>query len=60
MRKRHEHDDPRRQVADRPAHPALLLIGIADRETAPPAGFDVAREHDRAHADAEIASWRTP
>jgi hypothetical protein len=49
-----------RQVADPATHPALLLIGIADRETAPPAGFDVARDHDRALAEGEIASWQTP
>jgi hypothetical protein len=47
-----------RQVADPAAHPALLLIGVAERETAPPAGFDVARDHDRALAESEIASWR--
>jgi|ERR1035437_6358630 hypothetical protein len=47
-----------RQVADPAAHPALLLIGAAERETAPSAGFDVARDHDRALAESEIASWR--
>ena len=49
-----------RQVADPAAHPALMLIGLAERETAPPAGFNVAREHDRALAEGEIASWRRP
>ncbi len=49
-----------RQVADPAAHPALRLIGLAERETAPPAGFDAAREHDRALAEAEIASWQSP
>ncbi|MFI5244733.1 MAG: hypothetical protein ACHQQR_05865 [Gemmatimonadales bacterium] len=47
-----------RQVSDPAAHPALLLIGTAERETAPSAGFDVARDHDRVLADSEIASWR--
>jgi hypothetical protein len=48
-----------RQVADPAAHPALLLIGAVERETAPSAGFNVARDHDRALADAEIASWKS-
>jgi hypothetical protein len=59
MRKHPENDEPRRQVADPAAHPALLLIGLADRETAPSATFDVARDHDRALAESEIASWRS-
>jgi hypothetical protein len=58
MRKRKEHDELNRPVADPAAHPALLLIGLAERETASPAGFDVARDHDRALAESEIASWR--
>jgi hypothetical protein len=49
-----------RQIADPAAHPALMLIGLAEHETAPPAGFNVAREHDRALAEGEIASWRRP
>jgi hypothetical protein len=45
MRKRKEHDELNRPVADPAAHPALLLIGLAERETA-------------ALAESEIASWR--
>jgi hypothetical protein len=65
MTKRHQRRTLRRQsesagrlVAEHAAHPALLLIGIAEREIASPAGLDVARDHDRALADSEIASWR--
>ena len=47
-----------RQLADPATHPALRIIGLADRETAPPAGYDVIREHDRALADCEAAAWR--
>jgi Arc/MetJ-type ribon-helix-helix transcriptional regulator len=46
------------QLADPATHPALRLIGLADRETASPAGYDVAREHDRFLADSESAAWR--
>ena len=67
MSKRHEHGAyPRgiealeRQVADHATHPALRLIGIAEREAAPPAGFDVARDHDRALASSETASRPAP
>jgi hypothetical protein len=38
-------------------HPALRLIAIAPRETTP-VKYDVAREHDRALADAETSEWR--
>src|ERR1043166_641563 len=52
------------QLADPATHPALRLIGLADRETASPAGYDVAREHDPSLADSERAGWarrpRTP
>ena len=47
-----------RQVADPATHPALILIGTAERETVPPAAFDVARDHDRALTESEIASWK--
>lgn len=67
MSKRHENGVHRRgiearerQVADHATHPALRLIGIAERETAPPVGFDVVREHDRALAESETASWHAP
>lgn len=46
-----------RQVADPATHPALLLIGVAERESVPSAAFDVARGHDRALVESEIASW---
>ena len=45
-------------LSDPATHPALRLIAIAERETAPPAGYDVAREHDRALIDAETATWQ--
>jgi Arc/MetJ-type ribon-helix-helix transcriptional regulator len=48
------------QLADPAAHPALRLIGLAERESVPPAGYDVAREHDRAAADDEASSWQPP
>src|SRR5690349_11755706 len=41
------------QVLDPGTHPALHLIGIAEGETAPPASYDVAREHDRFFAELE-------
>jgi hypothetical protein len=47
-----------RQLADPEAHPALRLIGLAESEAAP-APYDVAREHDRALAEDEAASWET-
>jgi Arc/MetJ-type ribon-helix-helix transcriptional regulator len=48
------------QIADPTTHPALRMIGLADREVAPPAKYDVAREHDRFLAEAETAAWRPP
>jgi len=45
-------------LSDPATHPALRLIAIAERETAPPTKYDVAHEHDRALADGETASWR--
>lgn len=48
----------RRRVAEPEAHAALRLIGLAEAETAP-ARYDVAREHDRALAEDETASWVT-
>jgi hypothetical protein len=47
-----------RQLADPATHPALRLIGLAEKETAAPVRYDVAREHDRALADGETTSWR--
>src|ERR1700681_1096704 len=45
------------QLADPATHPALRLIGLADRETASPAKYDVAREHDRFLTESETAAW---
>lgn len=45
-----------RQVSDPKGHPALRIIGLAG--LLPPAPHDVAREHDRYLADAEVASWK--
>jgi hypothetical protein len=47
-----------RALRDPATHPALRLIGMIERETAAPARHDVARGHDRALAEAEIAAWR--
>jgi hypothetical protein len=47
-----------RQLADPADHPALRIIGIAVAETAPDAGYDVAREHDRYLAESEEESWK--
>jgi hypothetical protein len=47
-----------RHLTDPATHPALRLIALAERETAPPAKYDVAREHDRALADGETTGWR--
>jgi hypothetical protein len=47
-----------RELSDPASHPALGLIGIAARETAAPAAYDVAREHDRYLADLEDARPR--
>lgn len=48
-----------RTLSDPAAHPALRIIGIADHETAPPVGYDVARDHDRYFADLEDARPRS-
>ena len=46
------------QKSPEPAtHPALLLIAIAARETAP-VEYDVAREHDRALDEGERDGWQ--
>lgn len=42
-----------RQVRHPDEHPALALIAIASRETVPPVGYSVAREHDRYFAEVE-------
>jgi len=46
-----------RQMSDPAAHPALQIIGLADRERAGGPGYDVAREHDRYLAESEAAGW---
>jgi len=46
-----------RQASDPDAHPALQIIGLADRERVGGPAYDVAREHDRFLADSEQASW---
>ena len=48
------------QVNDPQANPLLRLIGLASapHESAPE--YDVAEEHDRYLADAEVASWDAP
>ena len=47
------------QLTDPAAHPALRIIGIAaGHPRLPSPRYDVAREHDRALADGEIASWK--
>jgi hypothetical protein len=45
------------QVLDPAGHPALRIIALADGETAPPADYDVARDHDRFLGNAEAESW---
>ncbi|HET9708843.1 MAG TPA: hypothetical protein VFP39_11130 [Gemmatimonadales bacterium] len=48
-----------RAVTDPASHPALRLIGLAEREAAPSEpGREVARRHDDALARDEVASWR--
>lgn len=42
-----------RQLLNPEHHPVLQIIGIAGEETGRPAGYDVAREHDRYLADLE-------
>ena len=49
-----------RQLLDPAAHPALRLIGLAAAERRGVPKLDVAREHDRALADAEEQSWAKP
>jgi hypothetical protein len=46
-----------RQASDPEAHPALQIIGVADRERAHGPGYHAAREHDRYLADSEESSW---
>ena len=48
-----------REIFDPASHPLLRIIGIA-REHKAPDSYDVAREHDRAFADDEEASWSEP
>src|SRR5438034_10850614 len=45
-----------RQASDPDAHPALQIIGLADRERAGGPAYDVVREHDPFLADSEQAS----
>jgi hypothetical protein len=45
------------QTSDPAAHPALQIVGVADRERAGGPGYDVAREHDRYLAESEAAGW---
>lgn len=48
-----------RAVTDPATHPALRLIGLAERAAAAPEpGKEVARRHDDALARDEVASWR--
>ena len=47
-----------RQASDPAAHPALRIIGLADRERAGGPGYDVAREHDRYLAESEEVTWK--
>jgi hypothetical protein len=49
-----------RELLSPSTHPALRLIGIADPESGGVASMDAARDHDRAIADAEEASWDRP
>lgn len=46
-----------RRVLDPDAHPALQIIGLADRERAGGPEYSVAREHDRYLAESEEAGW---
>jgi len=47
-----------RELTDPGRHPALRLIGLAEREVNRGTKGDVAREHDRHLADLEEAGWR--
>ena len=49
-----------REVLDPGKHPALQIVGLADRERGRPPGYNVAREHDRYLADSEEAGWTRP
>ena len=49
-----------RELADPARHPALRLIGLAERELKGVAEVDVAREHDTYLAGSEEKSWRKP
>jgi hypothetical protein len=49
-----------RQLSDPATHPALRIIGIAGGRAPAPVAYDVARDHDRFLADAELASWTGP
>lgn len=50
-----------REALDPDRHPALQIIGLAERERAGGPGYDVARQHDRYLAESEEVSWgRTP
>jgi hypothetical protein len=46
-----------RQLDDPDDHPALRIVGIAAKAISPEP-YDVAAEHDRFIADAEIKSWK--
>lgn len=48
------------RVTDPAEHPALRIIGIAGSATQTSDDYDIAREHDRYLADAEITSWAPP
>lgn len=48
------------RVTDPAEHPALRIIGLAGTSTRVSSDYDIAREHDRYLADAEIASWSPP
>ena len=50
----------KRELFDPERHPALRLIGIADKEEGRATQSDVARDHDRHLSDFEEASWREP
>jgi hypothetical protein len=49
-----------RELLSPAAHPALRLIGMADSEIGGTGQMDAAREHDRAIAEGEEASWGRP
>src|SRR5262245_63617669 len=49
-----------REIHDPAGHPALRLIGVASGELPSTESIDPAREHDRALAEDEEASWIAP